>query len=333
MVIPTPTNTINNGINQIKKKLIIDCDPGVDDMEALLMALASKDTEIIAVTTVAGNASAKMSYTNTRNIMSFCAADDIPVFKGCKINLSAKYADSDGYFGEDSLGNINLQKCKTYKKEKYSSVQAILHYVNKYPCEVHLVAIGPLTNLALAFILDKHFPKKLASLTIMGGDRSEKTIKNVSPYSEFNSFSDPCAWRIVMQHFSLSNGKKINLIDFTFCLENLLSKSFITKFYGESDADVEFCLRGILIRKTLAFMSSKLTDEGVLTCDSFALFASLYPQYILSGDTCVLKHIDVQGEKVGHTDFEKAEDGNIFMINKIDMEKFKEVLYASIRPV
>lgn len=315
-----------------KLKVIIDCDPGVDDMEAIFLALSDKNCNVVAITTVAGNGSTQLVYQNTQNILEFCGRDNIPVFRGSNINMSSKYANSDGYFGPDSLGNINLKNTELYKKEKYTSAQALLHYANKNIGDIHLIAIGPLTNLAIAYLLDKEFPKKLASLTIMGGDRSENTLFNVTPWAEFNCYSDPCAWKLVMQNFKLSNAKKIKLIDFKFCQQNLLSKQYMIERNGESDESLGFCPRGILARKVFDFMFSKASDDGVLTCDPFAVFVSFYPEFITSSRCCNVIKVEVDGEKIGHIELEEQKNGNILLIDQINIEEFKKLYFQSLRP-
>lgn len=212
-------------------KIIIDCDPGVDDMEAILMAIASKNAEIIAITTVCGNSDSEQAYKNAINILSYCGINNIPVYKSTKCNLSGKEVCSDGFFGDDGLGNINLKNAE-YKQEKMSSNEALNYYANKYPNEIHLLAVGPLTNLAISYLTDNKFPQKLASLYIMGGDVSETTKDNMTPFAEFNTYSDIFAWKLVLEKFRLKNNQLIQLLDLTACQKHVMPYEFLDKLYG-----------------------------------------------------------------------------------------------------
>lgn len=318
------------GTKKEKMKIIIDCDPGVDDMEALMLCLRTPHAEILAVTTVPGNSSCNQVYQNTINILSCCGRSDIPIYKGTQINMAGKDITSDGYFGKDGLGNINLENCDLHRCEKISSAEALLYYVNKYPGEVNLVAIGPLTNLAIAFLLDVNFPKKLASLHIMGGDRAEKTIENVTSYAEFNCYSDVYAFKLVLQQFKLANEQKIKLYDFTLCLNNSLPLNILDKYYCVNDDNITDNPCQILIKKTYQHMKSKFTKNGRVTCDPITMFCCLYSECVLSGTMCILENIVVDGERIGHTEFSVNNDGNIFLVDSFDFQEYLNIFYSSI---
>lgn len=310
-------------------KVIIDCDPGVDDMEAIFMALGSKHVELIALTTITGNTDCNQVYTNSIDILTHCNITDIPIYKGPVINMSGNSECTNHYFGLDGLGNANLKHYENYKQEKMSSAEALHYYVNKYPGEINLIAIGPLTNLAIAYLLDNSFPKKLKSLVVMGGDRQETTYGNITPFAEFNTHSDIFAWKLVMEQFYLSNDETIKLVDLKTCQDHFLPPNFLDKFYGRDRKDTSKFPKGHLLALTYDHMSKKFNEKGRITCDPIASLVNLYPQYKFEGKRIILQHITLDGEAVGHTVFKDSEKGNIFLVEKIDLENYLDILYKT----
>lgn len=311
-------------------KIIIDCDPGVDDLQAIMLALAAEHVEVIAITTVGGNTIVDQTYINTKKILENCSRTDIPVFKGCKINLMGYEPSTDSYFGSDGMCEMNLKYDEIMPEQQLNSAQALLHYVEKYPSEIHLVAIGPLTNLAVAYLNDSSFPQKLASLHVMGGDRSEKTVNNVTPYAEFNCYSDPAAWNLVMNNFKLGGNNKINVIDFKFCGENVLPLEFLNSYYNNPLAENNVNKKALLLKMTYSFMSKKFNSFGDVTADPFSMFVCIYPTYKFTGRTAAIEKIHMEGEMFGHTTFRYDDNGHLFLIDEIDFDSFCRIMLESI---
>jgi purine nucleosidase len=191
-------------------KLVIDTDAGIDDAWAILMALAyceaTPGVQIIAMTTVHGNVSEAQVASNVCQILSQNFATDtgnyIPIYRGADRPLMGiSTPSSASIMGEDGLGGYTQQLsaifgCKlTRKPEAEIAAVALARLARQYPGELTILAIGPLTNLALAVRIDESFASNVARLVVMGG--AVEGRGNASFSAEFNIFADPEAARIV----------------------------------------------------------------------------------------------------------------------------------------
>lgn len=177
-------------------KIILDCDPGVDDAVAILLALASpQEIELLAVTTVAGNVPLERTAYNARRILTLAGRADIPVYAGCsRPMLEAKGWESKVH-GNDGLGNVALPQ-PSFALQTQHAVDYIIHTIHAEPGEVTLCPIGPMTNIALAIIKDPSIVPKIKQLVFMGG--AAFVPGNVSPAAEFNIYVDPWAAHVVL---------------------------------------------------------------------------------------------------------------------------------------
>jgi inosine-uridine nucleoside N-ribohydrolase len=171
-------------------KIIIDTDPGIDDAMAILFAFRAPDIEVLGLTTVFGNVSAERATLNALTL-SQLAGFRVPVAKGADapvIMEPRKHADY--VHGQDGFGNIDWPDAQT-QRDPRSAPHFIVDTVNAHPGEVTLVALGPLTNLALALELDPDIAAKVKEVVLMGGTVHE--TGNVSPVAEANLINDPHA--------------------------------------------------------------------------------------------------------------------------------------------
>lgn len=179
------------------KKIVIDTDPGIDDTMAILMALASRDLDVLALTTTFGNAAVE---TTTRNALLITEkfAPELPVARGAAVPLAlpaGRYPDF--VHGNDGLGNIDPDDSLKVEAPE-SAAELIVKLVMAHPGEVTLVALGPLTNLATALQLAPDISNKVAGVVTMGGALGIDGFSgNVSPVAEANYFGDPHAADLV----------------------------------------------------------------------------------------------------------------------------------------
>lgn len=181
----------------MKRTFIIDTDCGVDDAIALLMALSSSDVDLAAITTVAGNTSIENV---TRNVCLTLdvGGRDVPVYQGCSQPLIGDLPGIGGLMGSDGLGNASAGLPPTRRKsEPEHAALALIQLSRQLPQPLTLVALGPLTNLALAIRLDPDFVHRISRLVLMGGAMYAQG--NASPTAEFNFFADPEAAKIVLE--------------------------------------------------------------------------------------------------------------------------------------
>ncbi|XP_073007047.1 probable uridine nucleosidase 2 isoform X2 [Typha latifolia] len=179
-----------------KKKLIIDTDPGIDDAMAIFVALNSPEVEVIGLTTIFGNVYTTLATRNALHLLEVAERTDIPVAEGSHetIMKATKLRIADFVHGTDGLGNQNFPPPKGQPIGQ-SAASFLVEQTNEYPGEVTVVALGPLTNIALAIELDPSFPKKIGQIVLLGGAFSVNG--NVNPAAEANIFGDPDAADIV----------------------------------------------------------------------------------------------------------------------------------------
>lgn len=179
------------------RKLIIDTDAGVDDAQAILMALVHPNTEVVAITMVTGNVPVAAVAKNVPRVLDVCDAD-VPFFVGADMPLVAPYVDAADVHGGDGLGNAAIP-LSARQAEAEHAVPALIRLINEAPHSYEVVALGPLTNLALAVRLDPTLPDKIKRLVIMGGTIAARG--NTTALAEFNFYADPEAAQIVLDAF------------------------------------------------------------------------------------------------------------------------------------
>lgn len=180
-----------------KQKLVIDTDCGIDDAIALLLALSSKDiAEVLAITCCFGNTTLDNVCSNIKRVLTVCDEKKIPIHRGSPGPL-IKHNGPETVHGSDGLGDC-ADKYSTGDIEESTipAAVALINLAKKYPTEITVLAIGPLTNIALAHRIDPDFTSNLKSIVIMGGNY--KGIGNVTPVAEFNFYCDPEAANIVV---------------------------------------------------------------------------------------------------------------------------------------
>lgn len=183
------------------KRILIDCDPGVDDALAILLAMKSPELCVEAITTVSGNVHVEQATDNLLMILGLLDISDYPLIaKGEAAPLVKPLINAEHVHGDDGLGNIsklsNPDGSSCYLPAEcdvsdISGVDLILKMVNRYPDELTIVALGPLTNISMAIRKEPEIMRKLKSIVLMGGAFRE--YGNVTTSAEFNVYVDPHA--------------------------------------------------------------------------------------------------------------------------------------------
>ena len=176
-------------------RLLLDTDPGIDDALALFLALASPDVQLEAVTTVSGNVPVDFTTRNALTLLELAGRPDVPVARGSDRPLLRPPVIADYVHGQNGLGGLLLPE-PGQQPVSASAVDVLIQKILEAPGEMTLVAIGPLTNLALAVRREPHIAQAVREVLIMGG--ALRVPGNVTPVSEFNIFVDPHAAHIVL---------------------------------------------------------------------------------------------------------------------------------------
>jgi purine nucleosidase len=178
----------------LPKRIIIDTDPGVDDALALLLALASPEIRLEALTTTQGNVTVERATRNALSILELCNASYLPVAKGSTLPLVQPLRASATVHGESGIGNAQLPEPASTPVSRHA-VDFLIDFVLANPNEISIFPIGPLTNIAMAIRKEPRFTSAVKELVIMGGAILE--FGNITPQAEFNIFVDPHAAHIV----------------------------------------------------------------------------------------------------------------------------------------
>ena len=179
----------------MKHTIIIDCDPGIDDALAIMMALAAPDElDIAGITTVGGNVGVAET---TRNALTLAALSGrrVPVARGADHPLVVEKSRAVSVHGADGLGGVKLPE-PAWAVEEASAWEFIRDAADRLDGQLELVAIGPLTNVAIALAAYPRLARTIRAIHMMGGSAG---LGNVTPAAEFNAYVDPHAAAAVFQ--------------------------------------------------------------------------------------------------------------------------------------
>ena len=308
-----------------KRKVIIDCDPGIDDALAIILALKSKEIEVIGITTVSGNVESLQGAKNALKVLKLLGRLDIPVYLGESKPIKRELVTAQDTHGEDGLGETFLEEVSSeYIRE--NGVDFILNTLKNQE-NVSIIALGPLTNLCRAIEKDSETFHRVKEIVSMGG--AYKSHGNCSPVAEFNYWVDPHGAREFLKKF---NGE-FTMVGLDVTREIVLTPNLremihqfkdeigdfiydITRFYVDFHWEQERTL-GCVINDPLAveyFINREL-------CDGFKAYVDIACEDISMGQSVV----DV-------ADFYKRRK-NVFVLDKVNSKEFMLSFLNKIFPI
>jgi purine nucleosidase len=170
------------------RRIIIDTDTAQDDCIALLVGLLDPDSTLEAITMVAGNVGFTRQVQNAHMTLSVAGRlGEVPVYLGCERPLTREWVSAENVHG-DGAGGMRMD-LTGFAPEPEHGVDALVRMVNDNPGQIDIVAIGPLTNIAMAVVKDPAFAENVRSLTVMGGSNNGRG--NITAAAEFNFYVDP----------------------------------------------------------------------------------------------------------------------------------------------
>jgi inosine-uridine nucleoside N-ribohydrolase len=285
--------TPETGVRVGPRRIIIDTDPGVDDALAIFLALRSPEVKVEALTPVAGNVPLDLTLPNALRLLEIAGHAEVPVAAGASHPLKRRLVTATYVHGSNGLGGVDFPAPKT-KPLVETAPQLIRRIVRQSPGEVSIVAIGPLTNLALALREDPQLAPQIRSITIMGGSLSGG---NITPAAEFNSYVDPEAAQVVYR-----SGAQITMIGLDVTRKAALSEEQVHML--ESAGNPAGRAAGRIMRATLEQVRRTGINGGqLLAHDSMALASFIDPSLVKLQDV----HIEIEtegeltaGETVGY---------------------------------
>ena len=266
------------------KRIIIDTDAGVDDAAALMLALSHTDTQVEAITTVNGNVDVTKTTANVLKVLDL-VEKDIPVFVGCSRPLIQDYYHAVYVHGEDGLGDCGIPKSERQPEPKHA-VNAIIDLANANPEQLELVAIGPLTNLAVALMLDPQLPQKYSGLTIMGGAVQGKGNTNIT--AEFNIYCDPEAAQIVF-----SRWPQVRVLSWETTMAHVINQETLNRFFSFETPRAQFFHDTNQI--ILNFTRNVYHREMLFAPDALAVAVAIEPGIIVKKESHHLL-VELQGK-------------------------------------
>ena len=189
-----------------KRKVIIDCDPGIDDSLAIMLALKSPEIEVVGITVVCGNSPVEMGFENAKKILKQMNRLDVPVFVGESTPLKRDYVNALDTHGADGLGESFLPEVPGYHQDQ-SAVDFLSDILKKE--QISVIALAPMTNLAALIKKDPVAFANIEELVSMGG--TFKSHGNCSPVAEYNYWCDPDAAALVYDTMH-KLGKTIHMV-------------------------------------------------------------------------------------------------------------------------
>lgn len=179
------------------RKLILDCDPGVDDATALFLAFAAREEiEVLGVTTVAGNAGLEKTTRNACIVRELAGREDVPVFAGAVRPLVRPPVDAGDFHGASGLGPLPIFAPRKAQEIGLAAAFIVDTVLRETPGTVTICITGPCTNVAEAIQAEPAIAKRVREIAIMGGARSEGG--NITASAEYNFYADPHAAQSVL---------------------------------------------------------------------------------------------------------------------------------------
>jgi len=277
-----------------------------------MMAFADENTRVIGLSTVAGNVSLEQVTVNNVKLLSYFNRDDIPVYPGAHRPLIEPVRDASGIHGLNGLGGVELPQPKK-SAEVQRAPEGLYTQARKNPgCTI--AALGPLTNLACAFVLYPDLTDLVGNLVIMGGalDRG-----NVTRYAEFNAAADPEAAEIV-----LNAGVPVTLIPWDVCFANIFTEAELMELGLESSKAGKLFLD--INAAPLAYFG-KFTGRRMLAmADEIAMACCLDPQ-VVTGNFGSDIHLELSRTTMRGATVTSA-GSSVTVVTQIDRKRFIDSL-------
>lgn len=307
-----------------KIPLIIDSDPGIDDTLALIYAFSKETFDIKAVHTVSGNVSIEHTTENARGVLGLIGQNNVPVHAGAARPLVNNPIFADDIHGENGLGGATIPEDLHVPLQETSAFQSYVDILSQADEKITIVAVGPLTNLAVVLRAYPELSEKIAQVVIMGGGIGRG---NTTPAAEFNFYADPHAAKIVSESGLSLVLAGLNVTDFTRVYESDFrdladSNEILSKFlldlngnymnYAEkSYAGVRF----IAPHDVMPFMY--LTNPDIFTTEEMAIIVDAN-----TGPTMGMTYPD---------NHRKKGPNNMTVITEADNDAYRNELMAAIK--
>jgi purine nucleosidase len=306
------------------QKMWIDTDTASDDAVALILALKSKTTNVLGISIVAGNVPIELGVQAALYTLEMCGAKT-PVHVGAHHPLVRKFSSAQNVHGTDGMGDIGLP-LKGRTATSNDAIHAMIEAFRKEPGELELVALGPLTNLALAIRIEPQFASWVKRCVIMGG--TGVLPGNATPLSEFNWWIDPEAVYIVLE-----SGMKVEMVGWDVSLADSVIDTDLAEELRNLGPLGQF---SIDIQKSLRRFIEEVTGRtGFDWPDPIAMAVALEPD-IASSEAHLRVEVSLGlGHERGQTIVDHLgntkREPNCRVVYRVDRERFIGMIRKSFR--
>jgi purine nucleosidase len=304
-----------------KLKLLIDTDPGVDDALAILMAHAHAD--VIGLSIAAGNVGLAHTVGNALKLVQTIGAQT-PVFAGCATPLVLPAADAAFVHGADGFGDTGYVP-SARRAENEHAAQAILRLSHEHTGKLVLVAMAPLTNVALALKLDPGLPQRIAKLVIMGGAVTGRGNTHLVP-AEFNIGFDPEAAHVVF-----STWPQFTLVDWELVLRHGIAFQTMERWLASKNPGAQFF--DAISRKTREWTRGHGRPR-LMVADALAMAVALQPDIVTRAEN---HHVAVEltgaltrGATVVDWQDRFAQPANAHIVMDVDQVRFEALVACAL---
>jgi inosine-uridine nucleoside N-ribohydrolase len=260
------------------RRVIIDTDPGTDDAMAIILALNSPEFKVEALTVVPGNVDSQQGLENALKIVSLAGRCDVTVARGAHHPLNQKLITAQFWHGKNGLADVELPPSKCKADPRFGP-DLIIEMIHKYPHEITLIPVGPLTNIALAVSKDPSIAGLVKDIVIMGGSIGGG---NVNGAAEANIYNDPEAAQIVF-----NAGWMVTMVGSDVGERTLITRKYLAELQSSHGPQSDFIAK---IADFYLTRSEKSGYSGAAMYDPLAVGIALDPTL----GTLKEMHVDVE---------------------------------------
>ncbi|MGG7096450.1 nucleoside hydrolase [Clostridium sardiniense] len=305
-----------------KRKVIIDCDPGIDDSLAIMLALNSEELDVLGITIVSGNVHGEKGAKNALKILKKLNRLDVNVYIGEVNPIKRELITAEDTHGEDGLGETFLEEV-TEVSYKEGAVDFIIESLKRED-DISIISLGPLTNIAKAIERNKEAMKNLKELVLMGG--AFKSHGNCSQVAEFNFWVDPYGAEKVFNEL----GKNITMVGLDVTREIVLTPNYIEmiKQFNEPLGD-------LIVDITRFYVDFHWMQERTLGC---VINDPLAVAYFIDRSLCTGEeyYVDIvtEGKAIGMSLVDEGnfyrKNPNCLVLREVDSKKFMRMFLSRL---
>jgi purine nucleosidase len=309
-----------------RQRVIVDTDTAGDDTQALVLAALSDRVDLEALTVVAGNVDFEYEVENAKYALDRCDAADVPVYEGVREPLQKEYDTAEYVHGEGGLGGDLFPDTGIDSAEGHA-VDHIVEAARENPGELTLVAIGPLTNVAMACVREPDLDDLLDEVWVMGG--AVNTVGNVTPAAEYNFWVDPDAADIVTDHLD------VTLVDWGLTVrDSTFEVDTLERIADAADGSRYAAFYDEITTSVREFNEEAMGRDCTTQPDSLAMACVLAPDIV---EQTGRYHLDVDEREGPTRGYSLVDEGDVLedpanatVVESVDADAFRELFLDAV---